>query len=51
MSRYARQILKTDPVLEKFKQEAKNSEKIFDIGNIVPQYEELYEKFVLVPSQ
>ncbi len=50
MSRYAKQILKEDSVLAQFKENARLSAKKFDIGNIVPQYEELYEKFVLVHS-
>jgi N-acetyl-alpha-D-glucosaminyl L-malate synthase BshA len=50
MSRYAKQILKDDDVLARFRENARNQAKKFDISNIVPQYEELYEKFVMVHS-
>lgn len=47
MSRFAKQILKDDDTLAKFKENARASALKFDIHNIVPQYEELYEKFVM----
>lgn len=50
MGKYARQILKDDEILQRFKEKAKAHAKQFDISNIVPQYEELYEKYVLVHS-
>ena len=50
MSRYARQILKDDDVLARFRENARTQASKFDISNIVPQYEELYEKFVMVHS-
>ncbi len=50
MSRYAKQILKDDEVLARFRENARTQARRFDISNIVPQYEELYEKFVMVHS-
>lgn len=47
MSRFAKQILKDDDTLARFKENARASALKFDIHNIVPQYEELYEKFAM----
>ncbi|WP_336516241.1 N-acetyl-alpha-D-glucosaminyl L-malate synthase BshA [Pollutibacter soli] len=50
MSRFSKQILKDDETLAKFKENARASALKFDIHNIVPQYEELYEKFVMATA-
>ncbi len=47
MSKYALDILKDDERLNSFKAEAKLQASKFDIHNIIPQYEKLYEKFLL----
>lgn len=44
MASKALQILKDDQTLEKFKQNAYNVASKFDIVNILPLYEEIYEK-------
>jgi len=46
MSRFAWEILEDEKVLAKFKANAKEHAKKFDIHNIIPHYEELYERFV-----
>lgn len=46
MTEQAIRILKDDTVLEAFRREARLQAERFDIGQIVPQYEALYEKFV-----
>lgn len=46
MTEQAIRILKDDSVLEAFRREARLQAERFDIGQIVPQYEALYEKFV-----
>ncbi|MCX6317943.1 MAG: N-acetyl-alpha-D-glucosaminyl L-malate synthase BshA [Bacteroidetes bacterium] len=46
MSRNAIAILKDDEVLQAFKDRAAAHAKQYDIHTIVPQYEELYEKFL-----
>lgn len=46
MSQYGIQILKDDESLLKFKKEAKKKAAMFDIHNIVPQYENLYERIL-----
>jgi len=43
MSRYALDILQSDERLQSFKQQAAEHARIFDIHNIVPMYERLYE--------
>ncbi len=48
MANFAIDILKDDETLNTFKQNAYNHALTFDINNIVPQYEALYERF-LVP--
>ncbi|MDR3716477.1 MAG: N-acetyl-alpha-D-glucosaminyl L-malate synthase BshA [Puia sp.] len=48
MSRHAIEILKDDEVLKSFKANALAHAKTFDIHHIVPQYEALYNRF-LVP--
>ena len=46
MSRQALSILKDDATLKGFKERAAAHAKEFDINNIVPIYEKLYEKFL-----
>jgi L-malate glycosyltransferase len=46
MSRYALSILKDDKILKSFKEKAAAHAKKFDIANIVPIYERLYERFL-----
>jgi N-acetyl-alpha-D-glucosaminyl L-malate synthase BshA len=48
MSKQAISILKEDHTLAAFKAEAQKQALRFDISNIVPQYEELYEKVISV---
>ena len=48
MSQQAISILKDDHTLAAFKAEAQKQALRFDISNIVPQYEELYEKVISV---
>ena len=48
MTEQAIRILKDDTVLEGFRKEARLQAERFDIDQIVPQYEALYEKFVAV---
>ena len=45
MSKHAIEILKDDVVLKKFKANALAHAKKFDIHNIVPKYEQLYNRF------
>ncbi len=47
MSRQAMDILKKDEVLKKFKTHAAAHAKKYDISNIIPQYEKLYERFLV----
>lgn len=47
MSQQALQILKDDATLKGFKQRSAAHAKKFDIHNIVPVYEKLYEKFLM----
>jgi N-acetyl-alpha-D-glucosaminyl L-malate synthase BshA len=46
MSRQAISILQEDEVLKKFKEGAATHARQFDISTIVPQYEQLYERFL-----
>jgi L-malate glycosyltransferase len=46
MAKYALDILKDDKVLKRFKDNAAAHAKKFDISNIVPIYERLYERFL-----
>ena len=46
MSKYALDILKNDEVLKKFKANAAAHAKKYDISNIIPIYEKLYERFL-----
>lgn len=46
MSSYAISILKDDSTLQKFKKVASSQAARFDIHNIVPKYEELYNRFL-----
>lgn len=46
MSRNALMILKDDKVLKGFKERAARYAKQYDIGNIIPLYEKLYERFL-----
>ena len=46
MSRHAIEILQDDQLLNKFKMQAAAQAKKFDIHNIVPQYEALYNRFL-----
>ncbi|MBV4356313.1 N-acetyl-alpha-D-glucosaminyl L-malate synthase BshA [Pinibacter aurantiacus] len=46
MSEHAIHILKEDAVLQEFKKRAAKHAATFDIHNIVPQYEELYNRFL-----
>lgn len=47
MSRHAIEILKDDAVLNRFKANAVQQAKKFDIRTIVPEYEALYNRFLL----
>lgn len=46
LSRYSISILKDEETLNTFKKKAAVHAKIFDINNIVPLYEKLYERFL-----
>ncbi len=46
MSRFAMDILNKDDVLKKFKTRAAAHARTFDISNVIPQYEKLYERFL-----
>ncbi len=46
MSRCAIEILKDPETLKKFKKQAFENARKFDISNIVPHYEKLYERFL-----
>jgi len=46
MSEHAIEILKDDSVLKKFKANAIAQAKKFDIHNIIPQYEALYDRYL-----
>ena len=46
MSKKALEILQNDSTLMKFKERAALHAKIFDIHNIVPHYEKLYQRFL-----
>jgi len=45
MAKHAMHILKDDTTLRQFKQKAGDHAKLFDIHNIIPQYERLYNRF------
>ncbi|MEP7376480.1 MAG: N-acetyl-alpha-D-glucosaminyl L-malate synthase BshA [Chitinophagaceae bacterium] len=47
MSRYALDILQNDEVLKNFKMNAAAHAKKYDISNIIPVYEKLYERFLV----
>lgn len=47
MSRHALDILQDDEVLKSFKMNAAAHAKKYDISNIVPVYEKLYERFLV----
>ncbi|HUM66940.1 MAG TPA: N-acetyl-alpha-D-glucosaminyl L-malate synthase BshA, partial [Chitinophagaceae bacterium] len=47
MSRQAMDILKKDETLNKFKAHAAAHARKYDISNIIPQYEQLYERFLV----
>ncbi len=46
MSKYALDILRKDDVLNVFKSKASSHAKKYDISNIIPVYEKLYERFL-----
>lgn len=46
MSSFAIELLSNEEMLEQFRQNARGQAEQFDIGNIVPQYERLYNRFV-----
>jgi len=46
MSKQALEILRDDNTLQKFKKNAAAHARKFDIHNIIPQYEKLYEQFL-----
>jgi len=46
MAAYAMKILGDDDILKKFKSNAAAHAKKYDISNIVPLYEKLYERFL-----
>jgi N-acetyl-alpha-D-glucosaminyl L-malate synthase BshA len=46
MSQQSLSILKDEKILKTFKENAANYAKQFDINNIIPQYEELYERIL-----
>jgi len=45
MAKHAMHILKDDATLQQFKQHAGDHAKLFDIHNIIPKYERLYNQF------
>jgi len=45
MAQHALDILKNDAILQQFKEQAGKHAAIFDIHNIIPQYEKLYNRF------
>jgi N-acetyl-alpha-D-glucosaminyl L-malate synthase BshA len=45
MAKHALHILKDDATLQQFKQHAADHAKLFDIHNIIPKYERLYNRF------
>jgi L-malate glycosyltransferase len=45
MSKQALSILTNDPTLQQFKQQASKHAALFDIKNIIPKYEQLYNRF------
>ena len=47
MSRYALEILQNGDVLKGFKTKAAAHAKKYDISNIIPVYEKLYERFLV----
>jgi L-malate glycosyltransferase len=47
MSKYALDILRDDDRLQVFKEEARKQAAKFDIHNVVPEYEKLYQKFLM----
>ena len=51
MAANALSILKDDLTLERFKKQARQESKKFDINNIVPMYEEVYEKALVKEKQ
>jgi glycosyltransferase involved in cell wall biosynthesis len=46
MGQHAIKILRDNAVLKQFKERAAAHAKKFDISNIIPIYENLYEKFL-----
>jgi glycosyltransferase involved in cell wall biosynthesis len=46
MGQQAIKILRDNTVLKQFKERAAAHAKKFDISNVIPQYENLYEKFL-----
>lgn len=46
MSNFAVDVLRDDKTLKKFKERASQQAKLFDINNIIPSYERLYERFL-----
>jgi hypothetical protein len=48
MSRKALDILKDDDTLNVFKKKAAEHARKYDIANIVPLYEKLYERFLVL---
>jgi glycosyltransferase involved in cell wall biosynthesis len=46
MGQQAIKILRDNDVLKQFKERAASHAKKFDIGNVIPLYENLYEKFL-----
>jgi glycosyltransferase involved in cell wall biosynthesis len=46
MAAYAMKILEDEELLKRFKSNAAAHAKKFDISNIVPLYEKLYERFL-----
>jgi glycogen synthase len=46
MGRYAIELLSDNEKLAQFKQKAAAHARLFDIDKIVPQYEELYNRFL-----
>ncbi|MGZ8524845.1 MAG: N-acetyl-alpha-D-glucosaminyl L-malate synthase BshA [Chitinophagaceae bacterium] len=46
MSQFALDILKKDDILSRFKKNASAHAKKYDISNIIPVYEKLYERFL-----
>jgi N-acetyl-alpha-D-glucosaminyl L-malate synthase BshA len=51
MAAYTIQLLQDEKLLQKFRENAREQANQFDIHNIVPQYEKLYNRFLSKPEK